>query len=166
VTDARHLPLVTDDDAIDFVRPKRREDCAAAIRPCPWGGCEFNLAVDISRRNGTMQIVGDPELMSETCVLDVVDRGGATLEEVGAIYGVTRERMRQVEAGAAAKLKERVSRDLLDGWTNTETVTIQDEGFEFFGPAFAAAVDRAYRRIVPANERGSQLLRIMKGGAS
>jgi hypothetical protein len=109
VTDARHLPLVTDDDAIDFVRPKRREDCAAAIRPCPWGGCEFNLAVDISRRNGTMQIVGDPELMSETCVLDVVDRGGATLEEVGAIYGVTRERMRQVEAGAAAKLKERVT---------------------------------------------------------
>ena len=35
--------------------------------------------------------------MAETCSLDVADRGGITLEEVGAILNLTRERIRQVE---------------------------------------------------------------------
>lgn len=32
-----------------------------------------------------------------SCVLDVADRGGATLEEVADIIGVSRERIRQIE---------------------------------------------------------------------
>jgi hypothetical protein len=42
--------------------------------------------------------------MSETCALDVADRGGTTLEEVGAIMNLTRERIRQVEVKGLAKL--------------------------------------------------------------
>ncbi|SFD86338.1 Sigma-70, region 4 [Thiohalospira halophila DSM 15071] len=36
---------------------------------------------------------------------DEIPRGGATLEQVGAELGVTRERARQIEAQALAKLR-------------------------------------------------------------
>jgi Sigma-70, region 4 len=35
--------------------------------------------------------------MEETCSLDVADRGGETLEAVGAYLNITRERVRQLE---------------------------------------------------------------------
>ncbi len=40
-----------------------------------------------------------------SCVLDVADRGGATLEEVADIIGVSRERIRQIEFKIRRKLK-------------------------------------------------------------
>jgi len=43
--------------------------------------------------------------MTESCALDVADRGGTTLEDVGAIMNLTRERIRQVEVKALAKLE-------------------------------------------------------------
>lgn len=43
--------------------------------------------------------------MKETCALDVADRGGTTLEDVGAIMNLTRERIRQVEVKGLAKLE-------------------------------------------------------------
>jgi DNA-directed RNA polymerase sigma subunit (sigma70/sigma32) len=43
--------------------------------------------------------------MSETCSLDVADRGGITLEEVGELLNLTRERIRQVEAAGLEKLR-------------------------------------------------------------
>jgi DNA-directed RNA polymerase sigma subunit (sigma70/sigma32) len=43
--------------------------------------------------------------MGETCALDVADRGGITLEEVGAIMNLTRERIRQVETRGLLKLR-------------------------------------------------------------
>jgi DNA-directed RNA polymerase sigma subunit (sigma70/sigma32) len=43
--------------------------------------------------------------MKETCALDVADRGGITLEEVGEILNLTRERIRQVEVFGLEKLK-------------------------------------------------------------
>ena len=44
--------------------------------------------------------------MAETCALDVADRGGITLEEVGEILNLTRERIRQVEVKGLGKLRE------------------------------------------------------------
>jgi DNA-directed RNA polymerase sigma subunit (sigma70/sigma32) len=43
--------------------------------------------------------------MAETCSLDVADRGGITLEEVGAILNLTRERIRQVEVRGLYKIR-------------------------------------------------------------
>ena len=43
--------------------------------------------------------------MTETCALDVADRGGITLEDVGNILNLTRERIRQVEQSGVNKPK-------------------------------------------------------------
>jgi DNA-directed RNA polymerase sigma subunit (sigma70/sigma32) len=49
----------------------------------------------------------DKELweLAETCALDVADRAGITLEEVGVIMNLTRERVRQLEMRGLAKLR-------------------------------------------------------------
>jgi hypothetical protein len=64
--------------------------------------------VDVSPRTGAIKL-NFPDLevweMGDSCALDVADRGGTTLEDVGAIMNLTRERIRQVEVKALAKLE-------------------------------------------------------------
>jgi hypothetical protein len=91
----------------DYEKPRTRADCADAPRPCPFVSCKHHLFLDVSSRTGAIKL-NFPDLevweMNETCALDVADRGGTTLEEVGAIMNLTRERIRQVEVKALAKL--------------------------------------------------------------
>jgi hypothetical protein len=91
----------------DAERPKTRSECAGGERPCPFVSCKHHLFLDVSARTGAIKL-NFPDLevweMSETCALDVADRGGTTLEEVGAIMNLTRERIRQVEVKGLAKL--------------------------------------------------------------
>src|ERR1700760_1619609 len=95
-------------DVEDIARPKMREDCAQGERPCPFVSCKHHLYLDVSARTGAIKL-NFPDLevweMTETCALDVADRGGTTLEEVGAIMNLTRERIRQVEVKGLAKLE-------------------------------------------------------------
>jgi len=95
-------------DVEDVARPKMREDCAQGERPCPFVSCKHHLYLDVSARTGAIKL-NFPDLevweMTETCALDVADRGGTTLEEVGAIMNLTRERIRQVEVKGLAKLE-------------------------------------------------------------
>jgi hypothetical protein len=44
--------------------------------------------------------------MLVSCVLDVAEEGGVTLEVVGACFNVTRERIRQIEARALMRLEQ------------------------------------------------------------
>lgn len=47
-----------------------------------------------------------------TCALDVADRGGTTLEDLGALLNMTRERVRQIEIEAIEKIHRlRLRRD-------------------------------------------------------
>ncbi len=89
-------------------RPVMREDCQGGERPCPFVSCKHHLYLDVSARTGAIKL-NFPDLevweMNETCALDIADRGGATLEEVGAIMNLTRERIRQVEVKGLAKLQ-------------------------------------------------------------
>jgi hypothetical protein len=93
---------------IDVERPVTRADCAHGERPCPFVSCKHHLFLDVSARTGAIKL-NFPDLevweMTETCALDVADRGGTTLEEVGAIMNLTRERIRQVEVKGLAKLE-------------------------------------------------------------
>ncbi|MEA2746928.1 MAG: hypothetical protein QOI41_1071 [Myxococcales bacterium] len=95
-------------DVEDVVKPTTREDCAQGQRPCPFVSCKHHLYLDASARTGAIKL-NFPDLevweMTESCALDVADRAGTTLEEVGAIMNVTRERVRQVEVQGLAKLE-------------------------------------------------------------
>ena len=91
----------------DYEKPRTRSECVEGIRPCPFVSCKHHLFLDVSSRTGAIKL-NFPDLevweMNETCALDIADRGGTTLEEVGAIMNLTRERIRQVEVKALAKL--------------------------------------------------------------
>ena len=88
--------------------PRCRAECAEAERPCPHLGCRFHLYLDVNPSTGSIKFnfpgkdLGD---LPETCALDVADRGGVTLEEVGQIMNLTRERIRQMETRGLLKLK-------------------------------------------------------------
>src|SRR4051794_16272826 len=93
---------------VEVERPKTRAECLEGERPCPFVSCKHHLYLDVSARTGAIKL-NFPDLevweMTETCALDVADRGGTTLEEVGAIMNLTRERIRQVEVKGLAKLQ-------------------------------------------------------------
>jgi hypothetical protein len=94
------------------------------MRPCPWVACKHHLYLDINPETGSIKI-NFPDLepweLKHTCALDVAERGGITLEEVGEIMNLTRERIRQVEVRGLLKLKmgspspDELGADLLAG---------------------------------------------------
>src|SRR6187399_518543 len=92
----------------DYEKPLTREECVEGPRPCPFVSCKHHLFIDVSPRTGAIKL-NFPDLevwdLGESCALDVADRGGTTLEDVGAIMNLTRERIRQVEVKALAKLE-------------------------------------------------------------
>ncbi len=92
----------------NYWKPKTRSQCIDGPRPCPYVSCKHHLFLDISSKTGAIKM-NFPDLdlweMGESCALDVADRGGTTLEDVGAIMNLTRERIRQVEVRALAKLE-------------------------------------------------------------
>ena len=84
-------------------------------RPCPFVSCAHHLYLDVNPDSGAIKL-NFPHLevweMAETCSLDVADRGGITLEEVGAILNLTRERIRQVEVRGLYKIKNHTGGEL------------------------------------------------------
>ncbi|MGE0402989.1 MAG: sigma factor-like helix-turn-helix DNA-binding protein [Kofleriaceae bacterium] len=93
---------------VDIPRPTSRAECKEEMRPCPWVACKHHLYLDINPETGSIKI-NFPDLepweLKHTCALDVAERGGITLEEVGEIMNLTRERIRQVEVRGLLKLK-------------------------------------------------------------
>ncbi len=93
----------------DVDRPQTRAECSNMERPCPFVSCSHHLYLDVNPESGAIKL-NFPHLevweMAETCSLDVADRSGITLEEVGAILNLTRERIRQVEVRGLYKIRE------------------------------------------------------------
>ncbi|ACY17404.1 sigma factor-like helix-turn-helix DNA-binding protein [Haliangium ochraceum] len=95
---------------VDIPRPQSRVECKSEIRPCPWVACKHHLYLDVNPETGSIKL-NFPDLepweLQDTCALDVAERGGITLEEVGEIMNLTRERIRQVEVRGLRKLRAR-----------------------------------------------------------
>lgn len=92
----------------DYSPPVTRGDCLQAPRPCPWVRCRYHLYLDVDPVSGSIKL-NFPNLevwdLEETCALDVADRHGATLEQVGKWLNLTRERISQIEKAQRHKLK-------------------------------------------------------------
>lgn len=104
-------------------RPRTRADCVGACRPCPWVSCKWNLFLDVNTTGGLqLNFPGlEVEQVPHNCALDLADIGGLTLDQIGQAMNVTRERIRQIEADALARMLK------LSGDLDTPT---QAEGFD------------------------------------
>ena len=96
-------------EILDYERPNTRAQCRSDKRPCLYVSCRYHLYLDVNPVTGSIKInFPDKEVwqLEETCALDVAERGGITLEEVGDIMNLTRERIRQVEVSGLDKLRQ------------------------------------------------------------
>lgn len=111
---------LVDKQPLAEARPRTRHDCGAVPRPCPYVACRFNLYLDVTPTGGIKLNFPDlePGDMPPTgsCALDVADRGEHTLEEVGELLNVTRERMRQLENEALVAIEGTVHLPVLRGF--------------------------------------------------
>ena len=104
----------------EYERPADREDCRFGARPCLYVACRFHLYLDVNPRTGSIKFNfpgKEVHELEETCALDVAERGGITLEEVGGLMNLTRERVRQLEAEALedlASIVDLTEEDLTD----------------------------------------------------
>lgn len=102
---------------MDYNRPRTRAECRDGIRPCPFVGCRYHLYLDVNPATGNLKL-NFPGLevwqMPFTCAMDVAEMGGRTLEEVGQILNMTRERVRQLEFSALRAIRTHVERDSSD----------------------------------------------------
>jgi hypothetical protein len=109
-------------EVLDYDRPKLRAECKDGPRPCLFVSCKHHLYLDVNPETGSVKLnFPDKEVweLEETCALDVAERGGITLEEVGEILNLTRERIRQLEVTALQKMKDDSPKYELDafiGW--------------------------------------------------
>lgn len=105
-----------------YARPVSRVECRDAARPCLYVSCKHHLYLDVNPETGSIKLnFPDKEVweLEESCALDVAERGGITLEEVGEILNLTRERIRQLEVTALDKMKQQSAKHELDafiGW--------------------------------------------------
>lgn len=111
-----------------YERPRTRGDCENGVRPCPFVTCPHHLFLDVSEETGSIKLNFpdlDPNELPETCALDVAEQGGETLEVVGELMNITRERLRQIEVAALAKLRSGLAA-LVDGEERTPCRVLPD----------------------------------------
>ncbi len=132
----REIARILHPDAGERRLPVLRSECVDGPRPCPFVSCQHHLYIDVAGRTGAI-IMNFPDIkpeeLTESCALDVADRGGATLEDVGEYTNLTRERIRQLEVRALDKLKALCQRR---GWRLEDLLGLNsrdDEAFDRVG---------------------------------
>ncbi len=94
--------------------PATRGDCINMPRPCPFVSCRFHLYLDETidgiKFNWPDVEPEDMDRMSDTCALDVADRGPATEETVAELLNMTRVGLQRVEHIAMERLRRNARR--------------------------------------------------------
>lgn len=101
----RHLHVVTAEPEND--RPRTRADCINGPRPCPLVGCRHHLGLEVTRAGGLKPTFPhiEPDELEPSCALDLADNGSRSLEEIGELLNLTRERTRQIFETALHKIR-------------------------------------------------------------
>lgn len=97
------------DEELFVDRPLTRGDCVDGVRPCPYVSCKHHLYLDVNPITGSVTLNfpnQEPDELEHSCALDIADNGGGTLEMVGGVFNLTRERIRQIEGKILVKLKK------------------------------------------------------------
>lgn len=71
----------------DDERPRRRGECEAGRRPCPWATCRHHLAHDLG---GRFERVQELQELQETCALDVAAMGAHSITEIADYLDLSR----------------------------------------------------------------------------
>jgi len=89
-------------------KPRTRADCMDGPRPCPFVSCKYHLYLEAGRGRGSIKLLFpdiEPWELGETCLLDVAELGGVTMEATAVMLNLTKERVRQIQQKALAKLE-------------------------------------------------------------
>lgn len=88
--------------------PRTRRECPNG--PCPHVGCRYHLWTErrLDRRGAVVDLRETPLFgdRRHTCVLNEIARGPLTLEAIGGLFDLSRERVRQIETDALARLRD------------------------------------------------------------
>lgn len=94
-----------------LLRPKTRGDCKDGPRPCPWVGCRYHMYLEVTEDGGLRFSTWlQPEEMTESCVLDIADRGELEAVSVARVLGSCRQRIEQIEKKAVEHFQRSVRR--------------------------------------------------------
>lgn len=105
-------------------KPRTRGECKDGQRPCPYVSCRHHLGYEVLPSGSILEVFAGTEVwdLPNSCTLDLAEVPH-TLDEVGAVLSLTRERVRQIEEKALAKLREADQLDLDDLPTPPEGLT-------------------------------------------
>lgn len=78
--------------------------CRTLPGPCPHSVCRFNLTAEGRDNRGAKAAATRLPVVREACTLEAAEVGGMTLEEIATRLSLSRERVRQIQFGALAKL--------------------------------------------------------------
>lgn len=142
-------PLKEEAEWLDANRPMTRGECRSGMRPCPFMLCRHHLYLDILRTGALKFNYPGVELdeLPFTCALDIADGGPRVLEEVGIVLNMTRERLRQIEAHAAMRIREtlddprRRRGDTYIPWSDEDEEVDSEENGNGTGEAGLSRVD-------------------------
>ena len=147
----RHLRVVG--EPREPGHPKTRGECADVPRPCPYVACKFSLYADVTRYGALkVNFQGEPDEMpaDASCALDVANRGSHRLTDLGEIFGICRERSRQLEEKALEHFFEGLKRAGLAGVTREWLVDalMRPEPNEDAEPGYSGAMESvSYTRV-------------------
>ena len=86
-------------------RPKTRGECVDGPRPCLHIRCRHHMGIDVKTATGRVKEYAG-WMDRETCALDMADRGGMTLDQIGDVMGVNRARVFQIEKKSLNNLRK------------------------------------------------------------
>ena len=106
-------------DAATLVdRPGTRGVCRGGTRPCPFIGCRHHLYLNPERWHNKQTMLcnfpdWEPWDLPETCALDVAERGGIDIVEIGILMNLSKSGVEKILHRALARVKQEVDPEFL-----------------------------------------------------